>query len=249
MLTFLFTTLGLPAASNETRGLPAFGSDGGYMECGSAPLCGVLVLETGLGEGNYHHDAPAVHGLWPQDGAYGTSQCIRPSSMTNPTTVYSCYESDDPSDALDFEIHEWTKHGSCSGVKDAKDYFTQICGLSSAPKAIMAASRRSGSTAISDFAAALSAKGYAVFDTDSSNSQVMLSACAGSDSQWKLADTKDFGAACKGSGPAPSPSPSVQCVPDSKGPVCKADADCGFPGCVRCAHSGFCTDVPLQVEE
>ena len=32
----------------------------GYMNCGDAPLCGVLTLETGLGPGAYKHDcAPA----------------------------------------------------------------------------------------------------------------------------------------------------------------------------------------------
>jgi hypothetical protein len=53
-----------------------------YMECGSAPLCGVLVLQTGLGPGTYHHSNPLVHGLWPETGQYGTSQCIRPSEST-----------------------------------------------------------------------------------------------------------------------------------------------------------------------
>ena len=30
------------------------------------------------------------------------------------------------------------------------------------------------------------------------------------------------------------------------GPPCSSDADCkGVPDCVRCAHSGYCTDQPL----
>jgi len=48
--------------------------------------------------------------------------------------------------------------------------------------------------------------------------------------------------------PSPSPSPSGgQCVPGVHGPACTADADCtSVTGCVRCAKSGFCTDVPLS---
>ena len=48
-----------------------------YMDCEGAPLCGVLTLETGLGNGPYAHDSPSVHGLWPEVNKYGSSQCIR----------------------------------------------------------------------------------------------------------------------------------------------------------------------------
>lgn len=51
---------------------------GYYMSCGAAPLCGVLVLETGLGEGPYQSETPVLHGLWPQDRNYGSSACVRP---------------------------------------------------------------------------------------------------------------------------------------------------------------------------
>jgi ribonuclease T2 len=49
--------------------------------------------------------------------------------------------------------------------------------------------------------------------------------------------------------PGPSPSPSGDsCVPDHRGPPCKADTDChSFSDCIRCAHSGFCTSQPDQV--
>lgn len=57
---------------------------------------------------------------------------------------------------------------------------------------------------------------------------------------------------CGGSGPEPGPGPprpcegGAQCCPGVKGPPCGSDADCaGESGCVRCAHSGACTDVPL----
>lgn len=45
--------------------------------------------------------------------------------------------------------------------------------------------------------------------------------------------------------PLPSRAPShvvSECLPAKAGPPCKADEDCaGISGCVRCAHSGFCT--------
>jgi hypothetical protein len=47
-----------------------------FLDCGSAPYCGILVLERGDGPGNYNHAVPSVHGLWPQDKEYGTSQCV-----------------------------------------------------------------------------------------------------------------------------------------------------------------------------
>jgi len=36
------------------------------------------------------------------------------------------------------------------------------------------------------------------------------------------------------------------CIPNTHGPACSADGDCAsVSGCVRCAKSGYCTDVPL----
>ena len=71
---------------------PVLEHKGGYMDCGSAPLCGVVTLETGLGGGAYKHDFVAVHGLWPETGKYGSSQCIKPSSSSSdPSRVYECF--------------------------------------------------------------------------------------------------------------------------------------------------------------
>jgi len=58
-------------------------------------------------------------------------------------------------------------------------------------------------------------------------------------------------------GPAPGPSPAGQCVKNVKGPACTydpkvsntpADPCKNLTDCVRCAHSGACTDVPLAEE-
>ena len=75
------------------------------------------------------HPEPVVHGLWPECNSYGTSECLAPSSSSaDPTIVYSCYnqEGESTSSCLSFEQHEWTTHGVCAGVSDAKDFFTQV---------------------------------------------------------------------------------------------------------------------------
>ena len=177
------------------------GASAQKMDCGSAPLCGVLTLETGLGSGYYRHDAVTVHGLWPEVGQYGTSKCIAPSDGSDPTVVHTCYEAGGTaSHQLQFETHEWEKHGKCAGVQDEGDFFDQVCGLSSAPLKVMAAAKAKGHTDLQGYAQVLTGAGYPVFSTDSENMQVMLSACAASDGKWKLASTSDFGSECGGYG-------------------------------------------------
>jgi len=230
----------------------AWQSHGKSIDCGSANLCGVLTVETGQGSGYYHHATPAVHGLWPETGSYGTSKCVPPKNSANPTSIYSCYkdESGGESHQLDFETHEWTKHGICSGVKDATDFFDQICSLSEGPLKVMTAARAAGLDLV-DTADQLQRSGYCVFST-MNQFQVSLSACAGPDGKWKLADVNDFSHVCGGSGPSPVPAPTPtptpstgKCVKSQHGPPCTSDQDCaGLENCVRCAHSGFCTDVP-----
>merc|ERR1719401_1453609 len=113
-------------------------------------------------------------------------------------------------------------------------------------------------------AQALRDQKYPVWSLDRENDQIMLSACAGSDRRWVLAPTSEMVAKCGGSSPVPGPGPappapgpspsppapsprSGSCQPGRKGPKCSSDDDCkGLSGCVRCAHSGFCTDQPLH---
>merc|ERR1712159_251697 len=81
----------------------------GRMDCGSAPLCGVLVLESGHGTGKYAHSNPVVHGVWPETGSYGSSKCIKLQDSSSPTKLAAFY------DDLSFETHEWQEHGVCAG--------------------------------------------------------------------------------------------------------------------------------------
>ena len=114
-------------------------------------------------------------------------------SSAQPSELISCY------DDLGFEQHEWGKHGVCAGVKDAKDFFTQVCALSTAPLKVMAATL-SGGGDVTRAASDLKAAGYAIFGTDAKNSQVELSACADASGTWHLAAVADFEATC-GAGP------------------------------------------------
>jgi len=107
---------------------------------------------------------------------------------------------------------------------------------------------------LQEMADGLKSAGYPVFYVDTSaDSQIYLSVCASNDGRWVIAATSEFSAKCAGTGPAPgpspgpSPSPGGQCVPDTHGPACSQDSDCGdYDGCVRCAGSGYCTCVDLS---
>jgi len=155
--------------------------------------------ESGLASsGIYHQDVPGTHGLWPQVDKYGTSQCAEPKgSLANPTKVYDCYKNDGDG-LVEFETHEWTKHGECAGVQDAEDFFTQICNMSTQPISIMTTVKQSGGD-LNKMESALTSAGYSVFSLDTSNQQVLLSACASLDGQWKLANQSQFGTVCSNS--------------------------------------------------
>ena len=129
-------------------------------------------------------------------------------SSAQPKQLISCY------DDLGFEQHEWGKHGVCAGVKDAKDFFTQVCALSAAPLSVMAATVAAGGD-VARAAADLKAAGYALFGTDAKNSQVELSACADASGTWHLAAISDFDATCEAAS-FRQPYPQLYPNPDPK---------------------------------
>ena len=45
-----------------------------------------------MGSGSYAHTQPAVHGLWPETGDYGASNCVDPKNTLGPSIVYGCYQ-------------------------------------------------------------------------------------------------------------------------------------------------------------
>lgn len=225
------------------------------MTCGEGvPLCGVLVLQSGLGRGEYRHASPTVHGLWPQTGRHGTSQCRAPrrSVPVGADVVHSCYERrDEPTHRIvSFQRHEWQKHGMCAGVDGESDYFVQVCNMSAAPLNIMKATRFAGGGVLA-MSAALASAGFPVRAVHAGeHDELHLSACAGRSGRWQFADPADFQRLCKDDGvreaAVDSSLQSASCPEDAHGPPCRRDGDCrGFSDCVRCAASGFCTRTPL----
>ena len=178
----------------------------GEMQCGDGvAVCGVLALQTGLGPDLYAHPAPAVHGIWPEVAPYGSSACVAPrASDANTSVVYPCYagltcpncDDDDAGDpALAFEAHEWGKHGVCAGVRDADDFFSQMCGLATYPLAIMTSARAAGED-LAGIASAV-ASSFSIFEIDNSTAQLYLSACVTPISGfWVLSPVSEFPAVC-----------------------------------------------------
>lgn len=220
--------------------------NGGSMDCGrGVELCGVLSLETGLGRGAYHHPEPVVHGLWPQTGHYGSSKCVRPDESRDPQRLHSCYDQrgHSRSELEGFQDHEWRSHGTCAGVDDAQDYFSQVCSLSAAPLRVMKGAREDGQR-LGGIVEALQRAGHPVWDVDTSHSEVRLAACAGPGGKWRLAAHRDFGQVCGAGGDPPS---AVRCELGRRGPPCQGSGDCsGHGGCLRCARSGYCTAEPAS---
>ncbi|KAJ3274048.1 hypothetical protein HDV01_003541 [Terramyces sp. JEL0728] len=158
-----------------------------YMDCSGAPYCGVLVLETGNGSGNYNHPSPSVHGLWPETGNYGSSGCMGGNKNAQIPTV-ACYND------YSFQKHEWQSHGVC-GATDPNTFFNTVCDLSSAPLQLMSDLNSQGYS-IDDMASQMTSNGYPVFNIDYTNAQIEVSVCAGSDGSWQIADASQFSSVC-----------------------------------------------------
>ena len=196
---------------------------GAAMSCGvGVEVCGVLALMTGLGSGVqnvtggavYGHPTPVVHGLWPQTPPFGDSACVAPSAgSANATRIYPCYQCTYPGETncsgiphhspTNFQDHEWSKHGTCAGVRDAQDYLAQVCALAAPPLLVLSAARSAGTSSLSRFkglleAAAPEGRRFEVFGTNEATAELYLSACALPSGVWVLAPTSRFGAACGG---------------------------------------------------
>jgi len=224
------------------------------MNCGDGvPLCGVLTLESGFGYKEYHHSRPVVHGLWPQVGRYGSSRCLRPQVSASPERVHSCYNerSETKGQLLSFEGHEWKTHGRCAGAIDEKDFFHQVCTLASRPIEIMSYIRLAGGN-FTAIVVALKHAGFPVWAVDEHWDQIELSACADNDGRWVLSRATAFERVCGGGWMGPAPGDDAdqsRCLLGRRGRPCNQDFDCThLQGCVRCAHSGYCTAEPLRGE-
>ncbi|KAG8471161.1 hypothetical protein KFE25_009582 [Diacronema lutheri] len=234
-------------ASTNSRARQSGLSRYGAMSCGGAPMCGILALETGLGEEYYKHDEPTVHGLWPAVQPWGFSPCVRPASLTpRRPKLPECFAFPSPSpDHVRWAVeHTWLKHGVCAGSASEDDFFAQVCELAAAPLQLMAEARRLR-LSMKATAAMLRAAGLPVYNTDTYNGEVLLSACAvrdldGDGFLWRLANISAFPKACRSKAHAAEARDS--CLPSIRGPACAADDDCtSRVGCARCTASGYCT--------
>lgn len=184
-----------PPSTSPRRRRSSLNYHSSYMSCPPGLICGVMALETGLGDGNYKSDRPLLHGLWPQnDPAYGSSLCIAPTSQAKMSKLPSCM---DPS--WGFINHEWKKHGQCAGAENEADYFEQACSLAQPLLQLMADDLKSGGD-LESVARALQDAGHPVRRLDSKHSQVYIPVCAGKGPngfEWKIAVEDDFAQVCR----------------------------------------------------
>lgn len=159
------------------------------MNCNGSPYCGILALERGEGSGNYQHPSPAVHGLWPQVGRYGNSECLHAVKGQSVQSLdIDCYN-----DRI-FEQHEWDAHGVCA-AHDPSTYFQIVCGLSKEPLEKMSILRKEGKN-LNEISKAMINLGYPVIDARLGNDQLAISVCAGRDLVWKIAAQSEFKSKC-----------------------------------------------------
>jgi hypothetical protein len=131
-------------------------------------------------------------------------------------------------------------------VKDADDFFTQVCGMAEDPLAVMSKAKSAGGD-LDAIANAVADAGFEIFFVDTQYSQLYLSACSTPDRVWKLAKAADFASVCGGWSDSDDSndnddSSGASCPANAHGPACTSDKDCtGVTDCVRCASSGFCT--------
>jgi len=171
-----------------------------------------------------------------------------------------------------FWEHEWTKHGTCTGLKQGAYYSTVLSMLWAMPTPDIIRSNvgQSGSAdnirkaygGASKVSLACTGTGGSVLSAALTCWAVDKASHAPSAAQVAcpksvlaedncVAPTITIDAFVKPPKPgtptpAPVPTPAVnKCVPFVHGPACTADAEClKVPGCVRCAASGFCTTQP-----
>lgn len=219
-----------------------------------------------------------LHGMWPsRDGQtdYDSYPCACTQEQFDPSQLSSIMSEmnqywpsyEGPNDQ--FWTHEWSKHGTCSKLNQLTFFQRALSARSNfdASLALKSANIQGGqSYAYDDLMRAVQTK-FGVMPTlgCKGNTLTEIGICFNSDAT-SVMDCKDIVQNANlelgdcshtsaitvpgpGSGPGPSPSPSGECVPDKHGPACQSDGDCKYvPGCVRCAHSGYCTTDPTQFE-
>ena len=229
-----------------------------------------------------------MHGMWPSrtgsdESSYPctcTSEPFDPSKLKSLQSDMDKYWPSLEGSNNPFWTHEWTKHGTCAGLKSQVDFFNTTLawrqltdvyntlfkagikpGASYSPEDITnAIKNRLGVTALLGCGGGAENSLESVSFCISHDAQSLIecdeSVKSGTGGVVSCDLQKDILYSDGGSGPSPGPGPAPgpspgpgpspdQCVENEHGPKCSSDADCSkFPHCVRCAHSGYCTDEP-----
>jgi ribonuclease T2 len=166
----------------------------------------------------------------------------------------------------EFWAHEWTKHGTCAAFADETAFFKETLALRSKYSfftALTVAGMSPGNTysatqlqtAIKNHNGADPLLGCVRGTNNLAEVSFCISKATNTATECTASVEKQGGetTSCNLSEPiawikageGPTPAPGTQCIPNTHGPACTTNANCTkFKGCIRCAHSGFCTDEP-----
>ena len=233
-----------------------------------------------------------LHGLWPQfnDAEAEQQQCTYPAycgglcecrsgaapakCFPDPATIPDTMGTYGPGFVTDnffLANHEWTKHGSCTGM-DSRSYFSStIEALLSLPgdqgTPALLTDNVGKSVALDALRSAFQESGSVVFRCDDRCNLAEVGVCFGVGAQGKPTTripcprnvTDSSSNSCMGSGSQPrcptvkvqavkddGPTPPATCGQPGQGPACTRDDTCRTQGFVRCAKSGCCTTVPKR---
>lgn len=265
-------------------GQPVFAVEG-QGGCDSSPAFDYLLLvQQWPRDFGQNDDYMTLHGLWPsRDGTSGPASTY-PCTCTNEAFSNATIQPILPDmqkywpslkgPNAAFWAHEWTKHGTCSTLKQLDFFQTTLDARKKydAYAAMTGAGFVEGQAYGAEAYDAAFHKAYgaaAMLGCDQNNGLREVGFCLSkvpspmpldcADSVLQAGGEADncdrtkpivfvkTGAAPSPPHPHPPPGPpgppATQCAPDQRGPACKTDADCkNVPNCVRCAHSGFCTE-------
>lgn len=159
--------------------------------------------------------------------------------------------------------HEWQKHGTCTGLSQVQYFSTAVSYLKKQGTPSLISSHISSSVTKAALQAAYGGASRVSLGCGGGKYLSQVMTCWGLDKKSHLPTSQvDCPQAvlsedsCSstvfisgfGDGPSP-PSPPAPgnstCVSGVHGPRCSSDSQCtAYKHCIRCAHSGFCTNVP-----
>ena len=178
------------------------------MDCGNYPLCGVLAIESGLGPGKYKSKHAIAHGLWPETGVYGNSQCLGgdgqerdPDENTCDPPYQGCSKEWEgcslpfaPTGEPGFAMHEWCKHGKCAGFDDSIEYTQVLADMSNPVNRFVGSVRHLGWDGIKREVCKRFPE--RVWQFDDEHKQILFKTCSMGDRTWKVCPSFQKPGAC-----------------------------------------------------